>query len=234
MNPIENRSTEEIWIYDSQTGNLKSDIFQVKRDVSVFPLTTTSYGIILKYKSGKQALGGAVLTLSSIPAPQQTIYNRIIRGPVPTLLVTNTKIQNNLRGLTATYYNRYLGEKGEHFLRKANESLLLRNSDISFNKEEAVFIHAPFWDVHVSNLSEITLHINRSTVADNGRGIRQFSKDLRSSNNLFHYVLQDTAVERNAAGGMEITLPYVWQYNENFTHSVFLGEFRQFKRFLKI
>lgn len=223
LNPIENRSTEEIYIYDSQTGNLKSDVFQVKRDLSVFPLTTTSYGIILKYNSGENALGGAVLTLSSIPAPVQTIYNRIIRGPVPTLLMTSTKIQNNLRGLTATYYNRYLGEKGEHFLRKANESMWMRNCDINFNKEEAVFIHAPFWDVHVSNISEVTLHINRSSVADNGRGLRQFSKDLRSSNNLFHYVLQDTSIERNAAGGMEISLPYVWQYNENFTHSVWLG-----------
>jgi hypothetical protein len=223
LNPIENRSSEEIYIYDSQSGNLKSEVFQVKRDLSVFPLTMTSYQILLKYKSGENALGGAVLTLSSIPAPQQTIYNRIIRGPVPTLLMTSTKIQSNLRGLTATYYNRYLGEKGEHFLRKANESMLMRNCEINYNKEEAVFIHAPFWDVHVSNISEVTLHINRSSVADNGRGIRQFSKDLRSSNNLFHYVLQDTSVERNTAGGMEISLPYVWQYNENFTHSVWLG-----------
>ena len=223
LNPIENRSSEEIYIYDSLGGNSKSDIFQVKRDLSVFPLATTSYAIILKYKSGSNALGGAVLTLSSFPAPAQTIYNRIVRGPVPTLLMTTTKIQNNLRGLTATYYNRYLGEKGEHFLRKANESMLMRNCDITYNKEEAVFIHAPFWDVHVSNISEVTLHINRSNVADNGRGLRQFSKDLRSSNNLFHYVLQDSSIERNTAGGMEISLPYVWQYNENFTHSVWLG-----------
>lgn len=223
LNPVENRSTEEIYIYDSQTGNLKSDVFQVKRDLSVFPLTTTSYAIIVKYKSGTNALGGAALTLSSIPAPAQTIYNRIVRGPVPTLLMTSTKIQSNLRGLTATYYNRYLGEKGEHFLRKANESMLMRNCEINYNKEEAIFIHAPFWDVHVSNISEVTLHINKSSIADNGRGIRQFSKDLRSSNNLFHYVLQETSVERNFAGGMEINLPYVWQYNENFTHSVFLA-----------
>jgi hypothetical protein len=223
LNPIENRSSEEIWIYDSQTGNYKSEIFSVKRDITVFPFTTTSYGIILKYKSGPNALGGVVMTMSSIPAPTQNIYNRIIRGPVPTLMLSSTKIQNNQRGLSATYYNRYLGEKGEHFLRKANESMLMRSCDISFNKEEAIFIHAPFWDVHVSNLSEITLHVNRSIIANNGRGIRQFSKDLRSSNNLFHFVLQDTSIERNSAGGMDVTLPYVWQYNENFTHSIYFG-----------
>ena len=223
LNPIENRSTENIWIYDSQTGNSKSDIWQVKRDLSVFPLTSSSYGVILKYKSGSNALGGAVLTLSSIPAPSQTIYNRIVKGPVPTLLLSSTKIQQNWRGLTATYYNRYLGEKGELFLRKANESMLMRNCEISYNRDEAMFIHAPFWDVHVSNISEVTIHVNRSQIHDNGRGIRQFSKDLRSSNNLFHYVMQDSTVERNRAGGLEISLPYVWQYNENFTHSVFLA-----------
>ncbi|XP_055592413.1 protein bark beetle-like isoform X1 [Uranotaenia lowii] len=223
LNPIENRSTENIWIYDSLAGNTNSDVWQVKRDVSVFPLTTSSYGAILQYKSGHNALGGAVIVLRSIQAPIQNIYNRIVRGPVPTLQITSTKIQRNFRGITGTYYNRYLGEQSEIYLRKANESIKLINCEISHNREEAVFIHSPFWDVHESNISEITIHINNSMIRDNGRGIRQFSKDLRSSNNLFHYVLQDTTVESNSFGGLELSLPYVWQYNENFTHSVFLG-----------
>ncbi|KFB47778.1 AGAP009143-PA-like protein [Anopheles sinensis] len=223
LNPIENRSTEDIWVYDSLTGSTESDVWQVKRDLSVFPLTTSSYGAILHYRSGAGALGGAVLVLRSIQAPIQNMYNRIVRGPVPTLHVTSTKIQRNFRGITGTYYNRYLGESSELYLRKANESIKLVNCEISHNREEALFIHSPFWDVHVSNISEITIHINNSLIRDNGRGVRQFSKDLRSSNNLFHYVLQDTTVESNSNGGLELSLPYVWQYNENFTHSVFLG-----------
>ncbi|XP_035780255.1 protein bark beetle-like isoform X1 [Anopheles albimanus] len=223
LNPIENRSTENIWIYDSLMGSTESDIWQVNRDLSVFPLTTSSYGAILQYRSGTNALGGAVLVLRSIQAPVQNIYNRIVRGPVPTLQVTSTKIQRNFRGITGTYYNRYLGEKSELYLRKANESIRLVNCEISHNREEAIFIHSPFWDVHVSNISEVTIHVNNSMIRDNGRGIRQFSKDLRSSNNLFHYVLQDTTVESNSLGGLELSLPYVWQYNENFTHSVYLG-----------
>ncbi|XP_058814213.1 protein bark beetle isoform X1 [Topomyia yanbarensis] len=223
LNPIENRSTENVWIYDSLAGSTNSDIWQVKRDVSVFPLTTSSYGAIMHYKSGHNALGGAVLVLRSIQAPVQNIYNRIVRGPVPTLQITSTKIQRNYRGITGTYYNRYLGEKSELYLRKANESIKLVNCEISHNREEAFFVHSPFWDVHKSNISEITIHLNNSMIRDNGRGIRQFSRDLRSSNNLFHYVLQDTTVESNSFGGLELSLPYVWQYNENFTHSVFLG-----------
>lgn len=131
--------------------------------------------------------------------------------------------QNNLRGISATYYNRYLGERGEHYLRKANESIKIVQCEITHNTEEAFYVHAPFWDVHVSNISEVTIHINSSLILTNGRGIRQFSRDLRSSNNLFHYVVQDTTVEGNRHGGLDISLPYVWQYNENFTHSVYLG-----------
>ena len=45
---------------------------------------------------------------------------------------------------------------------------------------------------------------------------------MRQSNNLFHWVVKDSTIERNKAGGFEIALPYVWQYNENFTHSIYM------------
>lgn len=223
LNPIQNGSTENIWIYDSQTPSNNSNVYEMKRDLTVFPVTSSSYGVMLRYVSGKHAFGGVVLVISSIPAPVQNIYNRIVRGPVPTLYITSTKIQRNQKGIMATYYNRYLGDRAEHFLRKANESIKLTHCEISHNKEEAIFVLSPFWDVHVSNISEVAIHLNNSLVISNGRGIRQYSKDLRSSNNLFHYVVQGTTFEDNIDGGLEISLPYVWQYNENFTHSVYLG-----------
>jgi hypothetical protein len=70
---------------------------------------------------------------------------------------------------------------------------------------------------------KVTFMINGSLITDNGKGITQFSRDMRSSNNLFHWVMQDNTVERNAAGGFHVSLPYVWQYNENFTHSLYLA-----------
>lgn len=195
LNPIQNGSTEDIWIYDSQTGNLKSDMFQLTRDINVFPMSSSSYGVQLYYNSGTNAIGGVVLILSITSAPVQDIKNKIVRGQVPTLKAIRTTIQNNRRGISASYYNRYVGERGELYLRKANESIQIVQSDISHNYQEAVFIYAPFWDVHLSNISEITIHINSTMITNNGRGIRQFSRDLRSSNNLFHYVLQDTTIE---------------------------------------
>lgn len=233
LNPIANRSTEEIFIYDSQNGNSKSDIWNVSRDLSVFPTASSSYGIIMKYKSGENAIGGVAFVLNTIPAPIQDIRNRIVRGPIPTLQVSSSKIKQNNRGISATYYNRYLGEKSELYLRKANESVRVINCEISHNTQESVFIHAPFWDVHESNISEITIHINNSMIRDNGRGILHFSKDLRSSNNLFHYLLHNTTMQNNRVGGFQLSLPFVWQYNENFTHSIYISNslFTQNKRF---
>lgn len=46
---------------------------------------------------------------------------------------------------------------------------------------------------------------------------------MRSSNNLFHWILFDNSIERNNGGGFDVSLPYVWQYNENYTHTFFLS-----------
>ncbi|KAF5303544.1 hypothetical protein FQR65_LT08145 [Abscondita terminalis] len=222
LNPIENRSTEMILIHNSITYNNNSDIWNLTRDLTIFPTTSTTHGIILDYSSGSYAIGGTVLVISAINAPVQNIFNRIVKGPVPTLLVSNSKIRNNINGVHASFYNRYLNELGDHFLRKANESMKFVHCEISHNKNEAFYVHSPHWDLHQSNLSEITLMINNSLIIDNGRGIYHFSRDMRFSNNLFHYVLQDDTVERNAKDGFVVNLPYVWQYNENFTHSIFM------------
>ncbi|XP_045494665.1 protein bark beetle isoform X1 [Colias croceus] len=222
LNPIHNFSTESICIYDSQNIHEGSTIWCLDRDLSTFPTTSNSFGVVLKYDSGINALGGVVLVVSTIVAPVQNVRNRIIKGPVPTLHITNTKIKGNTKGVMALYYNRYLNELGDHFLRKANETIKITNCEIAHNKEEAIYINTPFWDIHESNITEITLMINSSLITDNGRGIYHFARDLRSSNNLYHYVLQDNTFERNMNGGFDISLPYVWQYNENFTHSVYM------------
>ncbi|CAG5108295.1 Similar to bark: Protein bark beetle (Drosophila melanogaster) [Cotesia congregata] len=224
LNPIENRSTEQILLHDSQHINPKSNnIWNVKRDLSLFPVSSSSFTVILEYISGTNALGGAVFVVTTVPRPIQDIPNRIVKGPVPTLSISRTKIKGNKRGLVTSYYNRYLDELGDHYLRKANESIRLVNCEISHNQDEAIYVHSPLWNVLTSNISEITIHINNTLITDNGRGIVQFSRDMRNSNNLFHWVMRDNTIERNKNGGLDISLPYVWQYNENFTHSLYFS-----------
>ncbi|KAL7298469.1 hypothetical protein TKK_0008256 [Trichogramma kaykai] len=222
LNPIQNRSTEQIIIHDSQNTRHRGNIWNVKRDLTVFPVASSSYTVVLNYDSGDKALGGTVIVLTALPAPVQDVKNRIVRGPIPTLRITGTKIRGNRLGVLASYYNRYLDERGDHYLRKANESIQLINCEISHNVEEAIHVHSPHWNVFHSNISEISFHVNNSLVTDNGRGIIQFSRDMRQSNNLFHWIIKDSTIEGNKAGGFEIALPYVWQYNENFTHSIYM------------
>ena len=49
-------------------------------------------------------------------------------------------------------------------------------------------------------------------------------RNIRESNNLFHWVFQNVTLKENSGGGVRISLPYVWQYNENFTHTVYVNE----------
>ncbi|XP_076628397.1 C-type lectin domain-containing protein bark beetle [Colletes latitarsis] len=223
LNPIENRSTEQIILHDSQYGDSSRDVWHVKRDLSVFPVTSSSFAVVLEYESGTNALGGAVMVITALQAPIQDVRNKIVRGPIPTLLVTESKIKNNRRGILASYYNRYLDEIGDHFLRKANETMQLISCEVSHNQEEAIYVYSPHWNIFQTNMSEISIHINNSLITDNGKGVYQFSRDARQSNNLFHWIMQDSTIERNRKGGFEVLLPEVWQYNENFTHTLYFG-----------
>ncbi|CAG9858649.1 unnamed protein product [Phyllotreta striolata] len=222
INPIENRSTENIVIHDGLTSTANAQYFILKRDLTQFPVTSSSHGIVLDYSSGQNAAGGTVLIISTVRAPLQNVYNRIVKGPVPTLSAVRTVIRNNMFGVHSSFYNRYLDELGNHFLRKANETLKFFACEITKNTYEAVFVHSPNWDLHLSNISETTFMFNKSLIVDNGKGVFHFSRDMRSSNNIFHYVFQDNTIESNKAGGFDVSLPYVWQYNENFTHSVYM------------
>lgn len=58
-------------------------------------------------------------------------------------------------------------------------------------------------------------------ISNNQGGISHYSRDLRSSNNLFHWIINKTEFHNNH-GGIDLRLPYVWDYNENYTHSVVL------------
>lgn len=197
INPIENRSSESIEIHDSLSDGPNNDIFVLKRDLTVFPVASSSHGMVLKYVSGSYSFGGTVLVLTTVKAPVQNIHNRIVKGPVPTFTAIRTTIRNNMYGVQASFYNRYLDELGNHFLRKANESMIFLNCEISHNMHEAIFVHSPYWDLHRSNLSEVTIMLNKTLITDNGKGVYQFSRDMRSSNNLFHYIFQDNTFERN-------------------------------------
>lgn len=73
LNPIENRSTEQIILHDSPRFDKNQTIWRVKRDLSVFPVSSSSFVVILEYDSGENASGGAVMVVTSLLAPIQVI-----------------------------------------------------------------------------------------------------------------------------------------------------------------
>ena len=247
LNPFHNYTTETMYIYDYKEVKESSliKVWNVTRDIASFPTITSSYGITLVFNPGKAALGHMMLLLTPIncdnlPGSCNTAAyyinplhrSKIVPGSFPRLTIEKSKISHNGQGISALHYNRYLGHDSQVYLRKANESIEVYDSEISSNTGESIYVFTPFRELNQFNISEITFMINRTRFLDNGRGIYQYSKDLRDSNNLYHWVLRENVFERNSGGGMDISLPYVWQYNENFTHTVHIGKWKS-EKFVK-
>ena len=72
--------------------------------------------------------------------------------------------------------HRYRGDLHELFLRKSNASIEIYDSEITGNREEAIFYLSPFREDVSHNISEVTTVINRTRIDNNGAGIRQFSR----------------------------------------------------------
>ena len=234
INPFHNRTTEKLLVYDYtsviDSPNIK--VVEVSRDIASFPSVSSSYAVTLHFDPGSAPLGNMMMLFTPINCANlpgscnpsawhinPLDRNKIYDGPIPRLTVENSRIAFNGQGLMAIHYNRYLGHDSQVYLRKANESVEIFDSKIVSNKE-AIFVFTPFRELNQFNISEITYMINRTTFSDNDGGIFQYSKDLRDSNNIYHWVLRENKFERNKGGGLEVGLPYVWQYNENFTHTV--------------
>ena len=234
INPFHNYTSEKLFIYD-YTSVIESDniqVLEVSRDIASFPTVSSSYAVTMVLKTGNSPLGKMMLLLTPIncanlpgncnPAAWHVNpldRNKIYDGPIPRLTVERSRIASNGQGLMAIHYNRYLGHDSQVYLRKANQSVEIFDSEI-VNNTEAMFIFTPFRELNQFNISELRYMINRTRFADNDGGIFQYSKDLRDSNNIFHWVLRENRFENNKGGGFDINLPYVWQYNENFTHTV--------------
>ena len=64
LNPIHNESTEQILIYDSQSVSLQTRIWDLRRDLMVFPTLSKTQAIRLKYDSGLNAIGNVILVIT--------------------------------------------------------------------------------------------------------------------------------------------------------------------------
>lgn len=224
ISPIQNTSTETVLLLDY--GDLSNEVWNVRINLTSFPTVSSSYKITIKYTSGLDAKGGMLILLTAFRRTDlQVQRSRLLTGPIPMLSVSSTAIRRNGKGFSSLHYNLFLSPDGNyHYLRKANETIKLIGCEIMHSKEEAILVHTPFRDVGRHPLAEIKYMINYTTIAENQKAVVQSSRDLRDSNNLFHWILQNVTMRNNQAGGFDVRLPYVWQYNENYTHTVYVNQ----------
>lgn len=175
--------------------------------------------------TGERPKGGVILYLTSkqitpqkpyLTQEQQQFHEQ---RQMTTILLQSCTFIGNYRGISSNHYNRDVSFRRDYYHRYSNESISLKLNTIQSSEKESLFINTPFYDPLEFTLAEINYTLIENQFSKNGGGIVQYSRDIRSSNNLFHWVLNDSLIDDNI-GGFRVKLPYVWQYNENFTHSL--------------
>ncbi|XP_054714634.1 protein bark beetle-like [Uloborus diversus] len=215
LNPFGKSTSENMTIY----GRLEiaDDVIRwdLRDNLTAFPLRTPGYGVLVEYNSGEDPSGQGIIYIASVDGQRD-------RSPWeshPTIHIDSARITDCGRGIYSHHFNRDISDHGDHFHRYTNETILVTNTVISGSKMEAIFVWTPFWDPVIKNLAEINYTIINTTINRNSKGLLHYSRDIRNSNNLFHWTINNTAIEDNAEGGIDVRLPYVWQYSENYTHS---------------
>ncbi|RWS21807.1 uncharacterized protein B4U80_10403, partial [Leptotrombidium deliense] len=137
-----------------------------------------------------------------------------------TFTIEKCFIMSNERGFSSSHYNRDIGDNNDCYHRHNNETIILSDNKIDSHLYESVFVNTPFYDPLNFSLSEINYTLINNKFENNNQGIVQYSRDGRNSNNLFHWVVNNSVITLNVNGGIVLNIPYVWNYNENYTHTV--------------
>ncbi|CAM1311440.1 Uncharacterised protein g5687 [Pycnogonum litorale] len=214
VKPINKLSSEHVLIYDFYKVDDDAIVWDLKKNLTLFPRVSTSFKILVAYRPGDLPLGSIILYVKSLHR------NDFDVDFVPKILIEDSKIQECGDGISTVHYNRDISETGDLYLRNANESIEVIKTSIENNLGPALFVNTPFLDPLPSNLAEINFTLSGVTARNNKGIIVQYSRDVRNSNNIFHWKVNDSAFENNLDKGVMLNLPYVWQYNENYTHTI--------------
>ncbi|CAG0893659.1 unnamed protein product [Cyprideis torosa] len=222
LSPVHPLSSESVLIFDHVSMALSERILDLRRDALAFPGNSSSFAFTLTYTPGSYPVGEAILMLKAVPVAYLPRVPGNFLGPIPTLKVKGSQLVANQRGISTLHFNTYLGHDRGRYLRHLKARLEVIDSRVHLNKEEAVFVHSPLQADKPGNLSEFLYMFNDTRFTENKKVIAQFSRDIRDSHNLFDWVFKDCLFEGTVGGGVSLSLPYVWQYNENYTHSVYM------------
>lgn len=242
LNPIHPDSTESLNM--SIGTNPESLIWDFRFNMTSFPMISPGYKFHFNYSSGRKPHGNIVLYIRSrynnrdlklltryIPPHlvmhkfEQTASN-INSKLINSLVIANSNITKNGIGLKFRHPNYSYGPRSSYNLRYSNETTNITGTILDSNSFSSIFIGSDEFEStgEIFNksipASEISYNIIGNKIRRNKDGIRQFSRDIRHSNNLFHWSINDTTFEYNRGGGINIVLPYYWQYDANLSHTI--------------
>lgn len=235
VQPFREDSTETLLIRRGRNfEDTSAPLWNIRKNLTSFPLRETGFIVTLRYETGSTPRGGAVLMMTAV----QPMGAR--RRPCTGFFCKETgqvqwseyKLSLNIHrntitgcgwGFGSNHYNRDVSpDEAFYYHRYSNETVHLMQNKIVDSQRGAIFVSSPLWDPLTSSLAEIVYNLTDNEIYNNQGGISHYSRDLRSSNNLFHWVMNRTNFYNNN-GGIDLRLPYVWDYNENYTHSVVIA-----------
>ncbi|XP_076314291.1 LOW QUALITY PROTEIN: protein bark beetle-like [Tachypleus tridentatus] len=219
LNPIDTESSEEMVVYGASEPRDDVLYWDLKKNITSFPLRSPGSILTVTYKKNKTPVGTAILLLSSVEVHIDFNSELVYKDEDLFIRIHSNNIESCGKGISSNHYNRHLSEHGDLFNRHDNETLLITDNEVSKSKKGILHVLTPFWDPLISDLAEINYTLINNIFTENEGGIVQYSRDIRNSNNLFHWVVNDTRFEGNLAGGVNVRLPYVFHYNENYTHT---------------
>lgn len=217
VDPIREDSTETLLIRRGQDfEDTSAPMWDIRENLTSFPLRETGFIITLRYETGSAPKGGALLMMTAVQPLGQA---QMLEYKLSVNIKRNT-IEGCGWGFGSNHYNRDIApDEAFYYHRYSNETVHLAKNTITNSRQHAVHVSSPLWDPLTSSLAEIVYNLTENRINNNQGGINHYSRDLRSSNNLFHWIINRTEFSDNN-GGIDLRLPYVWDYNENYTHSM--------------
>jgi len=242
LNPIHPDSTESLNMFLGL--NPESPVWDFRLNLTSIPMVSPGYKFHFNYSSGRTPRGNIVLYIRSrynnrdlrllskhipqhlvTPKFDQTAIN-INSRLINSLIVTNSNITKNGIGLRFRHPNYPYGPQASYNIRYANETTNITQNTFEGNHFSGIFVGSDDFETNFGALnksvpgSEIRYNILSNKFRRNKDGIRQFSRDIRYSYNVFHWSINDTLFEFNKGGGVNIVLPYYWRYDINVSHSM--------------
>ncbi|GBM80550.1 hypothetical protein AVEN_17172-1, partial [Araneus ventricosus] len=143
-------SSENLAFYGRLEITPDAPRWDVRNNLTAFPLRTPGYGMLVDYQPGQAPSGQAIIYVASVDGQR----SKPVWETQPKIHIDSIDIKGCKRGLSSHHFNRDISDYGDHFHRYSNETILVTNTNISDSKAEAVYVWAPFWDPFIKNLAE--------------------------------------------------------------------------------